>query len=47
MTCVGAALQVGAKGTGAFAMMIVGRIICGLGIGLVSTAVPLYQRYVS
>lgn len=44
VTCVGAAFQVGAAGSGAFAMMIVGRIICGLGIGLVSTAVPLYQR---
>ena len=28
----------------AYAMMIVGRIISGLGIGMVSTSVPLYQR---
>jgi MFS family permease len=41
--CVGAALQTGASGN-AFAMMIVGRIICGLGLAIVSTAVPLYQR---
>jgi hypothetical protein len=27
-------------------MMIVGRIICGLGLAVVSTSVPLYQRYV-
>jgi MFS family permease len=46
VTCVGAALQTGATGSGAFAMMIIGRIICGLGLAVVSTAVPLYQRFV-
>jgi MFS family permease len=44
VVCVGAALQAGASGAGAYAMMIIGRIFCGLGMGLVSTAVPLYQR---
>jgi MFS family permease len=43
---VGAALQAGATGSGSspLAMMVIGRIICGLGMALVSTAVPLYQR---
>ncbi len=42
---VGAAIQTGATGHGAYAMMIVGRIICGFGVALVSTSVPLYQRF--
>jgi MFS family permease len=46
VTCVGAALQASAGGSGGFAMMIVGRIICGLGVAVVSTSVPLYQRFV-
>jgi MFS family permease len=46
VVCIGAALQAGASGSGAYAMMICGRIICGLGMALVSTAVPLYQRSV-
>ena len=37
--CVGAAIQTGAVH---LAMMVVGRIIAGLGTGIVSTAVPLY-----
>ena len=37
--CVGAALQAGAVH---LAMMIVGRIIAGLGTSVVATAVPLY-----
>lgn len=45
VTCVGAALQAGATGSGALAMMIVGRIICGFGLAVVSTSVPLYQRF--
>lgn len=36
---VGAALQTGAV---QLSMMIVGRIVAGLGTGIVSTAVPLY-----
>ena len=45
ITAVGAALMAGASGGGAFAMIIAGRIICGLGVAIVSTSVPLYQRY--
>jgi MFS family permease len=46
VTAVGAALQSGANGKGAYSLMIVGRIVCGLGLAVVSTSVPLYQRYV-
>lgn len=47
ITGIGAAFQAGARhGSGALAMMIIGRIICGLGLAIVSTAVPLYQRFV-
>ncbi|VBB79718.1 Putative transporter [Podospora comata] len=48
VTCVGQALQVGATGSAAQAlgMVIVGRIIAGVGTGIISTSVPLYQRYV-
>jgi MFS family permease len=44
VTCIGAAMQAGAKGNGAFALMIIGRIICGFGNAIISTSVPLYQR---
>ena len=37
--CIGAMLQTAAVD---IAMMIVGRIVAGLGTGIVSTAVPLY-----
>ncbi|KAF2496688.1 general substrate transporter [Lophium mytilinum] len=47
VSAVGTALQAGAGGSGAYAMMIVGRIICGIGIALVSTSVPLYQSEVA
>ena len=47
MTCFGSALQTGASGANPYAMMIVGRICCGLGLAIVSTSVPLYQRHVS
>ena len=47
VVCIGAALQAGASGSGALAMMIIGRIICGLGTAVTSTAVPLYQRFIS
>jgi MFS family permease len=46
VTCVGAAVMTGAGGKHAYAMMIIGRIISGLGNSLISTAVPLYQRFV-
>ncbi|CAK7218120.1 hypothetical protein SBRCBS47491_003399 [Sporothrix bragantina] len=42
--CLGAALQTGAQN---LAMMIVGRIIAGVGCGIVSTAVPLYLSEIS
>ena len=28
----------------ALGMMVLGRMVCGLGVGVVSTSVPLYQR---
>ncbi len=45
VTCVGQALQAGAVGPLAFGMVIVGRIVAGMGIAIISTSVPLYQRY--
>jgi len=47
VACIGAALQAGATGLEAFAMMIVGRIISGVGLAVVSTAVPLYQSEIA
>ncbi|KAF4633406.1 hypothetical protein G7Y89_g4712 [Cudoniella acicularis] len=49
VTLGGSSLQAGARGTAteAYAMMIIGRIICGLGIAVVSTSVPLYQSEVA
>jgi MFS family permease len=46
VTCVGGAVQTGAHGKTAYAMMIIGRIISGFGNAVISTAVPLYQRFV-
>lgn len=47
VTCVGQALQAGAAGsaTEALAMIVLGRIIAGAGTGIISTSVPLYQRW--
>lgn len=47
VSCVGGAVQTGAHGsaTTAYAMMIIGRIISGFGNAVISTAVPLYQRF--
>ena len=42
---IGNAFECGARGPNAYGMMVAGRIICGLGIGVVSTSVPLYQRF--
>jgi MFS family permease len=42
--CVGQALQVGAAGPRALAMVIAGRIVAGMGTAIISTSVPLYQR---
>jgi len=43
--CIGSAIQAGSNGKGAYAMMIVGRIVAGFGTSIVATTVPLYQRY--
>lgn len=45
IVAVGTAFESGATGPGAYSMMIAGRIISGIGTGLVSTCVPLYQRF--
>ncbi|MCJ1301107.1 hypothetical protein MMC08_003906 [Hypocenomyce scalaris] len=47
VVCVGAALQTGAGGSHALAMMIVGRIIAGFGTAVLSTSVPMYQSEIA
>ncbi|KAH8899903.1 general substrate transporter [Thozetella sp. PMI_491] len=49
VACFGSAIQAGATGspTSAFAMVIAGRIISGLGVAVVSTSVPLYQSEIA
>ncbi|KAI0912638.1 general substrate transporter [Ustulina deusta] len=47
IVAIAIAFESGASGPGAFSMVIVGRIISGLGIGMVSTSVPLYQSEVA
>ncbi|KAI1198820.1 general substrate transporter, partial [Nemania serpens] len=47
IVAVGTAFESGATGPGAYSMMIAGRIISGIGTGLVSTCVPLYQSEVA
>ncbi|KAI0450814.1 general substrate transporter [Xylaria acuta] len=47
IVAVGTAFESGASGPGAYSMMIAGRIISGIGIGMVSTSVPLYQSEVA
>jgi MFS family permease len=44
ITAFGAALQTFASGSLGLSMMIIGRIVCGIGLAIVSTSVPLYQR---
>ncbi|KAI0008364.1 general substrate transporter [Xylariaceae sp. FL0662B] len=44
---VGNAFECGGTGSGAYAMMIIGRIISGVGVGMLSTSVPLYQSEVA
>jgi MFS family permease len=46
VTCIGGAVQTGASGKTAYASMIIGRIISGFGNAVISTSVPLYQRFV-
>jgi MFS family permease len=45
-TAVGIGFQAGASRPAAYALMIIGRIISGIGTSMVSTSVPLYQRFV-
>lgn len=45
VTCIGQALQASALGPHALAMVVAGRIIAGMGTAIISTSVPLYQRY--
>lgn len=45
--CLGALVMAAAAGRHALLVMVAGRWICGLGVGVVSTTVPLYQRYVA
>ncbi|KIW06154.1 uncharacterized protein PV09_03316 [Verruconis gallopava] len=49
VACFGSALIAGASGgpSGAYTMVIIGRIIGGLGIAVVSTSVPLYQSEIA
>lgn len=41
---LGVIVMAAARGDGAVGMMALGRWVCGLGVGVVSTTVPLYQR---
>jgi MFS family permease len=45
-TSLGTAIQASSSGspTSAYAMMIAGRVLSGLGNAVISTGVPLYQR---
>ncbi|PMD28902.1 general substrate transporter [Hyaloscypha variabilis F] len=47
VSCIGGAVQTGAGGKTGYAMMIIGRIISGLGNAVISTAVPLYQSEIA
>jgi MFS family permease len=44
--CVGAVVMAAAGGHAAINVFVSGRLICGVGVGVVSTTVPLYQRLV-
>ncbi|KAK5995356.1 MFS-type transporter oryC-like protein [Cladobotryum mycophilum] len=45
--CVGAVLMASANGENAVGVMVLGRWACGLGVGVVSTSVPLYQSEIA
>ncbi|KAL2264468.1 hypothetical protein VTK26DRAFT_33 [Humicola hyalothermophila] len=47
ITCLGQALQVGAVGPRALAMVVAGRIVAGMGTAIISTSVPLYQSEIA
>ena len=42
--CLGALIMASVGGEAALGAMVFGRWVCGLGVGVVSTSVPLYQR---
>jgi len=44
IVCIGAAFQAGAR---VLAMMVIGRILTGMGVAIVSSTVAIYQRYES
>ncbi|TQS32498.1 hypothetical protein Golomagni_07182, partial [Golovinomyces magnicellulatus] len=44
---LGALIMASAVGDSSVSIMVFGRIVCGLGVGIVSTGVPLYQSEVS
>lgn len=44
--CLGALLQASSGGGSALATMVAGRFVCGAGVAVVSTSVPLYQACV-
>ncbi|KAK8143682.1 hypothetical protein G3M48_006884 [Beauveria asiatica] len=45
--CLGGLVMAAAAGRYALSIMVAGRLICGLGVGVVSTTVPLYQSEMS
>ncbi|KAF9525580.1 general substrate transporter [Crepidotus variabilis] len=49
VTCIGAAIEAASGGgrSKVMATMIIGRIVCGLGLAIVSSSVPLYQSEIS
>ncbi|KAK3991554.1 putative quinate permease [Cladorrhinum sp. PSN332] len=49
VTCVGQLMQAGAVGSPseALTMIVLGRIIAGMGTGIISTSVPLYQSEIA
>lgn len=47
ITGIGSVVQACAKPPSGLVSMILGRIICGVGLAIVSTSVPVYQRCVS
>lgn len=44
---IGTGFEAGATMPAAYAMWIIGRIVCGMGVAMVSTSVPLYQSEIS
>ncbi|KAK4449567.1 putative quinate permease [Podospora aff. communis PSN243] len=44
---VGQGLQASANGAGALVMVLIGRVVSGVGTGVISTSVPLYQSEVA